>query len=145
MSSPSRKRTGFSVRRWSIRKVLGSFKARTIHLKMRQTHVYMCWGSTQWRMIKAGHLFTYEHQRVPVKRCLLCNSPAAPPSPLLQLHCQGRWCCWKSFIWVLYHSHISLCATKLFNHLFRNCRLPFLAVHQCFIYQPQKCVFFVCG
>lgn len=105
----------------------------------------MCWGSTQRRKIKAGHLCTYEHQRVPVKRCLLCNSPAAPPLPLLQLHCQATWCCWKSFTWALYHSHISACITKPFNHLFPNCGLPFLAVHQCFIYQPQKCVFFLCG
>lgn len=43
MSSPSRKRTGFSVSRWSIRKVLGSFNARTIHLhtKIKETHVYI--------------------------------------------------------------------------------------------------------
>merc|ERR1719419_146779 len=32
MSSPSRKRTGFRVSRWSNKKVLGSLRARTIHL-----------------------------------------------------------------------------------------------------------------
>lgn len=37
MSSPSRKRTGFRVSRWSIRNVLGSLRARTIHLKIRDT------------------------------------------------------------------------------------------------------------
>ena len=31
-SSPSRKRTGLRARRWSNRKVLGSFRARTMHL-----------------------------------------------------------------------------------------------------------------
>lgn len=40
MSSPSRKRTGFRVSRWSIRKVLGSLRARTIHLKIRETYVH---------------------------------------------------------------------------------------------------------
>lgn len=32
----------------------------------------------------------------------------------------------------------------LLKHLFRKGSLPFLAVHQCFIYQPQKGVFLLC-
>lgn len=36
--------------------------------------------------------FTCEHRHVLVKRCLLCNFPAAPPSPLLQPHCQMSTC-----------------------------------------------------
>lgn len=36
MSSPSKKRTGFNVSRWSMRKVLGSFRARTMHLNRKR-------------------------------------------------------------------------------------------------------------
>lgn len=42
MSSPSRKRTGFRVSRWSNRKVLGSLSARTMHLdKIKHTYNYV--------------------------------------------------------------------------------------------------------
>ena len=92
MSSPSRKRTGFRVRRWSIRKVLGSLRARTIHLKIRDTmDEYMRDGryiEAWWQMLNTVFKFTCGHQHVLVKHCLLCNFPAAQPSLLLQPRCE---------------------------------------------------------
>lgn len=36
--------------------------------------------------------FTCEHRHVLVKHCLLCNFPAAQPSPLLQPHYEMSKC-----------------------------------------------------
>lgn len=40
-----------------------------------------------WLMLNRVSGFTDVRQRVLVKHCLLCNFPAAPPSLLLQPHC----------------------------------------------------------
>lgn len=92
MSSPSRKRTGFRMSRWSIRKVLGSFRARTMHLNREKmfevlrldTFVVVRQNETNALCV------TCEHQPELGRRCLLCNFPAAPPSLLLQAHCEVR-------------------------------------------------------
>lgn len=102
-----------------------------------------CWGSTQRRMIKDICV------PMSINACLWSVVFCVTPQ---QLH--HHLCCSftvsynnavKSLSYKHYHSRISLCITNLFNHLFWKWRLPFLAVHQCFIYQPQKCVFFLCG